>query len=210
MKSLLVTVMVVLAAVAQAKSKKVDLDEKVQFNNLSAVEAFASTKYEKTIWTIQMPGTATWVNPAYGLCTDGQMVTTTHPVKTCLKWSANDDGNVKTFNSKHDADVYGNNVQCVASKSEILSSPISYSKEECVLWGVKTDDLGVKTFKYLASAKDFADSDDAVSNATPYCINKAVVAKKVATTYNVDFYLRNTKMGTHTYSVKACNNSGDF
>ena len=204
MKALLTMSIVILATIAQAKTTKNDLNEKVKFNNLTALEAFASNHYEKSVWNIQMPGTSTWLNPAYEMCITGNSVTSTRPITKCTQWSASDDGTTKTFNSMSDADAYGNNVQCSKSESKILSSPISYSVMECVLWGVQSENFGIKTFKYLGFAKQFADSNQAAHGAKAQCMQKAVVSKKVPTTYKVDFTLNDEKMGTHVYSIRNC------
>ncbi len=204
MKSLLIATIIGLAAVAQAKNTK--FENQQDFNRLTAAQAMASAKYEKHIQTIHMPGSSTWSNPAYGLCTDGKIVKTTAPVTTCVQWSSTKDGQTKKFNFKTDADAYGNNVQCSATTSKILSSTIGYSQEECVLWGVQTKNAGgVKTFKSLGLAKNFADnSDDAASNATATCMDSVLVAKTIPTTYTVEFFLDDESLGKHSYNMSTC------
>ncbi len=201
MNKLLFSIILVVASVTQAKA---DLSDEIQFKKLTAAQAFASSKYEKTIWNIQMPGTSTWLNPAYEMCTTGAVVKSTRVITQCLEWTASNEGYAKKFKSKTAAEKYGGNATCSATASKSFSIPVTYTEEQCVLWGVKAENSGVKNFKYLSAAKTFADSDDAVSNATPFCIDFATVAKKMPTTYKVEFHLNGDKVGSHTYGLKSC------
>lgn len=174
-----------------------------KFNSLSAVEALKAG-FEMQTGNIHMPGTSTWYSPLYELCVNGKTIQTKTPKSYCVAWKSSKDGEAKVFNSKIKAEDYGNTVTCVEkSAPAYVSSPISYQDEVCAVWSAKNKDGDVKTFTSVIAAKKYSKNDSAT------CVAEKVVTKTMPTTFKVDFYRNKVAssnyLGTHTYSLPACN-----
>lgn len=48
--------------------------------------ALASNKFRKRIYSIHLPGTSTWYNPANEICIEGNNVRTIRPKRSCSVW----------------------------------------------------------------------------------------------------------------------------
>ena len=195
---ILITLLVVLGAVSASAKDYQDAAQKA-FDNMTAEEAFDSNKFKTRVFNIQMPGTSTWFKPSTSLCINGDSVQTTYAFKTCTLWSAKDDGDTKTFKSKSKAEDWGSSVTCVASTSQIYSTPINYTVNQCVLWSAK-DDGETKVFKSKYKAEDWGSSVK--------CVEKAMVAKRMPTSYKMEFYRNKVEndryLGSHVYPIAQC------
>ena len=207
MKSLIVLACL-LASSASYASKAGDLtrEARVAFNRLSATQALEAG-YATRAFSIYMPGTSSWFNPSRELCQNGNTVQTIRPISFCTTWESEDDGDVKRFPTKSQADDFGGNSVCVErSAPMILWSSINYQENVCVLWEGRKDGE-TRQFKSRSDAKRF----DNRNNAS--CVQTGVVNRTMATTYKMEFFRKvvgqpqyDSKylLGSHTYAMASC------
>ena len=220
MKTLIVLVALLAATTSMAEPDYQDKAEKL-FDGMSASEAAASNKFSKRSWNQNMPGTSTWFSPS-SLCLEGNTLNTVNPVEVCTEWTLDLKNTsfgkkTKTFTNKsmanraEDSSNAKGKLYCTDSFYKEVSTPLNWTEEGCVLWGVKTESNSVKTFKYESQADRYAD-DSSKAKGNPFCMEAGMVSKSVSSTYKMDFYRKTASnkydgdkfLGTHTYSYQSC------
>ncbi len=220
------TIIVMIAMMVTSSAFAIDYQDRAEdlFDSMTATQAYASNQFTKRHWNRNLPGTSTWMGPS-NICISGNTIKTVQPLEICTEWQVNlkesSFGKMyKSFSSQGRANDYAEessnargSAYCVSSYKNYYSHPINWQERGCVLWEVKRDDYGPKTFKSEARADRYADENSG-AKGSPYCVQEGLISYSFNTTFKVDFFRKTAhdrfasdkKVGSHTYTYQSCAN----
>lgn len=184
------------------------------FQALSAQEAFNSKDYFKRYQTIYLPN-ALKDYRGIKLCVEDNEVVALEPVEFCSQWAVpvrkpENGKSILVYKYRHQAmaksmtDNGKNELRCLNKIVDHPAVPVQENLEDCVQWSVTNfNESRPQVFDTLKQA-EFYVRENKNRTWSPKCSVWGVKTQVIPTTFRVDFYKDEFKVGSKNFKVPKC------